>query len=139
MFDFLHRRSMQSPSGAILRSLEAADLPHGTDASKLGVVESHGRYAGRKVTFWRVFDPTRAAAGAVEAFTGHAYRDFDARRDLVLRAGFVERDGTVVHDSRPAAPDAAVPVREPADRAAHADVERFIFPGTDRARAEARS
>ncbi len=128
MFDFLHRSGMRHPSAAMSRALEADGLPPGTDVSALGVVQSPGRYAGRKVTFVRVFEPKRAAARAVDVFTNYTYDDLNAHPDLVLRAGFVERDGTVVIYSRPPALEAVVPPREPADRADHADDERFVFP-----------
>jgi hypothetical protein len=139
MFDFLHRSGMRSPSAAIRRALQADGLPPGTDVSALGVVTSRGKYAGRKVTFFRVFDPRRAAAQAVDVSTDSTYQDLNAHLDLVLRAGFVEQDGTVVIYSRSPALEAAVPPRERADRAAHAGDERFVFPDTDAARAEARS
>ena len=132
MFDFLRRSGMRSPSVAILRALEADSLPPGTAFSALGVVESRGTYSGRNVTYIRVFDPKRAVAQGVEVLTQHAYQDLNAHPDLVLRAGFVERDGTVVLYSRSPVPDAAVPPRERADRAAHADDERFVSPGKAR-------
>jgi hypothetical protein len=46
----------------------------------------------------------------------------------VLRAGFIERDGTVVLFPQPPALDPLIPPRVLADRAAHADDERFVFP-----------
>ena len=139
MFDFLHRSGMRSPSAAIRHALQADGLAAGTDVSELGVVTSRGKYAGRRVTFFRVFDPRQAVSQAVDVFTDYAYQDLNAHPDLVLRAGFVEQNGTVVIYSRSPALDAAVPVRERADRAAHAGDERFVFPGTDAARAEARA
>ena len=132
MFDFLRGSGMRSPSVAILRALEADSLPPGTVVSTLGVVESRGTYSGRKVTYIRVFDPKRAVAQGVDVLTQHGYQDLNAHPDLVLRAGFVERDGRVVLYARPPMPAAAVPPREPADRAAHADDERFVSPGKAR-------
>ena len=132
MFNFLHRSGLRSPSAALRRALEADGLPPGTDVSTLGVVESSHRYAGRKVTAFRVFDPKRAAGRAVDVFTGHTYQDLNAHLDLVLRAGFIDQDGTVVIYTRSPAQDAGVPRRERADRAAHADDERYVFPGKDR-------
>ena len=129
MFGLMHRSGMRNPDAAIHRALEADGLPTGTDLSALGVVQSRGTSSGRKVTYFRVFEPKRAAARAVDVFTDHTYEDINAHLDLLLRAGFIERDGTVVIYSRPPALDAAVPRREPADRAAHADVERFISSG----------
>jgi hypothetical protein len=130
MFDFLHKPGMRSPSAAMRRALEADNLPRGTDLSALGVVESPGRYAGRKVHYFRVFDPRRAAEQNVDVFSASAYHDLDAHLDLVLRAGFIEGNGTVLLFAQPPAPEGAVPPREPADRAAHADVERFIVSGS---------
>ena len=139
MFDFLHRSGMRSPSAAIRHALQADGLAPETDVATLGVVTSHGRYAGRKVTFFRVFEPQRAADRAVDVFTKHTYEDLNNHLDLVLRAGFVEQDATVVLFTRPLQAEAAVPVRERANRAAHVGDERFVFPDTDAARAEARS
>jgi hypothetical protein len=117
MLNFLHRSGTRSPSPAILRALEANGLPSGTDASTLGVVESPGRYAGRKVTNFRVFDPARAAERSVDVFTNYTYQDLNAHLDLVLKSGFIEQDGAVVMYSRSSAPDAAAPPRVPADHA----------------------
>ena len=56
MFGFLRTPDPRSLSAAISHAVEQAGLP--TDishSSKLRVVESRGRYAGRKVLFFRVF------------------------------------------------------------------------------------
>jgi hypothetical protein len=88
------------------------------------------------VTFVRVFDPKLAAARGVEVSASFSYQDLNAHLDLVLRTGIIERDGTVVLFSQPAALDAAVPTRAGADRALHTGDERFVFPDTDQARAQ---
>src|SRR5688572_1114603 len=124
MFDFLRRSSLRGPSAAMCRALEASEFPPGTDIAALGVVETSGKYSGRPVTFFRVFDPKRAAARAVDVFTSYTYQDLNAHLDLVLRAGFIERDGTVVRFSQPPAWDAPIPSRAGADR--------FVFPGSHR-------
>ncbi len=120
---------MHSPSAALRRALREDDLPPGTDVSALGVAESAGKYAGRKVTYFRLFQPAQAAARAVQVNTRHAYDDLSDNLDLVLRAGFIEQDGSVVIFSDPAVVQAAS--RQPTERAAHADYERYI--GADRA------
>src|SRR6476661_2061239 len=56
MFNFLHRSGRQSASSAVLSALGAEGLPPGTDVSGVGAVEAHGRFAGRKVTYVRIFD-----------------------------------------------------------------------------------
>ncbi len=114
MFDFLRKSSVRSPSAALSQALEADGLPPGTEASALGVVESRGPYAGRKVSHFRVFDRKVAAARAVDLTSRHAYRDIEAHPDLILRAGFTEQDGRIVVHARareiarePAAPSGA--------------------------------
>ncbi len=130
MFGFMRRSAVRSPSAAIRRALAHDGLPPGTPGtSALRVVESRGRYSGRKVTFIRVFDATSAAERGVDV---RAFGDLDLHADLVLRMGHVEQDGTVVITWRAPSPDAATPVREQADRAMHTDDERVVFPGGDR-------
>lgn len=101
MFDFLRRSHVQRPSEGMRHALEASGLPAGTDVAALGVVELRGHYAGRTVTFFRVFDQVRAATEHEDVFTkqmfrGRAYSTLDAHPELVLRAGFREEDGAVV-------------------------------------------
>jgi hypothetical protein len=54
-------------------------------------------------------------------------------QDLVLGSGHVEHDGAVVVDNQPAQ-EGAVPAREFANRATHADDERLVFWDADQAR-----
>lgn len=68
MFDFLRRPGRWSLSPAIRRARGAAGLPPGADLAVLGAVESPGTYAGRRVIYFRVFDPQRAADRAVDVF-----------------------------------------------------------------------
>ena len=133
MFDFMRGLSPRIPSVAIRHALEQDGLLPAMDAPPaLSVVQSRGRYAGRTVRYFRVFDPARASD---RGLTIRAYRDLSAHPDLVLRTGRIEEDGSVMLDHRVPSMDAAIPVREPADRSAHADNERFIFPETFRAEA----
>ena len=126
MFGFKRRSDVRSRCSAIRGALKRDGLlPEMDRAFSLGVLESRGSYAGRKVSYIRVFDPARAAERAVDV---RAFGDLDGHPDLVLRMGHVEKDGTVVITWRPPAADAATPVRERADRAMHADDERFVFP-----------
>ena len=130
MFGFKRRSAVRSPSVAIRQALERDGLLPAIDAPPaLGVLESRGSYAGRRVRHIRVFDPARAAERVLDVQT---FGDLDAHPDLVLRAGHVEQDGTVVIGWRAPAVDAATPVRERADRATHPHDERFVFPGAYR-------
>jgi hypothetical protein len=131
MFQFLHRSPPRYPT--IRQALAEAGLPSATDSAAIAVLERHGSYSGRRVTFFRAFDPTRAAAGAVPV---HAFGDLDAHQDLVLGSGHVEHDGMVVVSSRPEQEHAGL-TREPADRSAHADDERFMLWDAEAARISA--
>ncbi len=130
MFRFMRRSGSRSPSAAIRGALEADGLPPGIGAaSTLGVVESRGRYSGRKVTYIRIFDPAPATERELDV---RAFGDLDAHPDLVLRAGHVEKDGTVMINWRAPSADAATPIRDRAVRADHGDDERFVRPGNGR-------
>lgn len=134
MFSFLRRSAMHSPSGRMRQALQQAGLPAGTDADALGVVERRGSYSGRKVTFFRVFDPRQAAARGINVFSGFSYNDLTAHMDLMLWAGHIEPDGTIVVNNQPDGAqagqpppaDPGVPGRVAANRADHADDERFV-------------
>ena len=131
MFHFFHRSQSRDPT--IRQALAQAGLPSATDAAGLGVLERHGSYAGRRVKFFRAFDATRAAARGIQV---QAFTDLDAHQDLVLGSGHVEREGIVVVNRRPEQ-DQMLSTREPADRSAHADDERFMFWDAEAARISA--
>jgi len=135
MFDFMRRSSPQSPTTAIRHALkEDGFFSAGGESVALNVVESRGRYAGRTVRYFRVFDPARTGTRGLNI---RSYQDLSAHQNLVLRTGHVEADGSVIIDHRvPSLDEAivpsldeAIPVRERADRSAHSDDERFVFPG----------
>ncbi len=129
MFGFKRKSGVRSPSAAMSRALETDGLPAGVDAAAaLGVIETRGNYAGRGVSYVRVFDRAGAAAREVDVQT---FGDLDAHPDLVLRMGHVEKDGTVVITWRAPSPEARTPAREQADRTTHDD-GNFVFPGQAR-------
>lgn len=130
MFDFLKRSGVEAPSQDIRRTLELQGLPPDTDMAAVRVVESRGRYSDRKVTFVRVFSTVQTAAAGVPV---HGFHDLDAHPNLVLRAGHVEQDGTLVLATPASTVTPPTPSRERADRAAHADDEAFVSQSTDRA------
>jgi hypothetical protein len=133
MFDFMRRSSPQSPTTAIRHALKEDGLfSVGGESVALSVVELRGRYAGRTVRYFRVFDPARTGTRGLNI---RSYKDLDAHPSLLLRTGHVEEDGSVIIDYRVPSLDAAIPVRERADRVVHAGNERFIFPETFRAEA----
>ena len=119
MFNFLHRSAPCYPS--VRQTLVNAGLLSPTEHDALTVLEKRGSYSGRRVNYFRAFNPTHAGGIRVRTFA-----DLDAHQDLVLGSGHVEREGMVVLNSRPEQTH-AVPIREPADRAAHADDQRLVF------------
>jgi hypothetical protein len=125
MFDFLRRSGVRSPSTALYRALESDGLPAGIDRpSALATVEQRGTYAGRGVTYFRVFEPVQTAERGVKV---RAFRDLDAYPQLVLRSGLIEKDGSVTITARAPALDAATPDRQSTDRAGHGDDEHIVF------------
>jgi hypothetical protein len=131
MFGFRRTEDPRSPSAAMSQIIERSGPPVGVGhASMLRVVESRGRYSGRTVRYVRIFDPTRAAEAAVVV---RRYGDLDAHPGLVLWSGHVESDGTVAITRNAAAVENGAPTRVHADRAGHADDERFVFQGRDAA------
>ena len=111
MLNFFNRPQRRYPT--IRQALVLSGLPEAADPTRVALFEKHGNYAGRRVNFFRAFEP--------------------AHPDLVLGSGHVEHDGAVVVDNQPAR-EGAVPVREPANRATHADDERLVFWDADTAR-----
>jgi hypothetical protein len=125
MFGFQRGSAVHRLPEPIRVALDAARPSARVDASTLAMVELRGRFAGRKVTFFRVFNPTQAASHAPDVFSKLSYADLESHPELVLYAGLLEQDGSVVMTQTPAE-QGAVLLREPADRAAHQDDERFV-------------
>jgi hypothetical protein len=132
MFSFRRKPAVQPPSAALSRAIVASGLPPGYNdpATAFRVVERQERYSGRKVTQVRIFDPSQAEARGVAV---GAYADLDTHPDLILWTGRVEQDGTVNITRQASAASTAVPKRQAADRAAHADVEHLLDQSVGRA------
>jgi len=64
---------------------------NGEAAAALRMMEEQGHYVGRKVTFFRVFDPTIAEAAGVKP---RCFRDLDAY--AVAHHGHIESDGQII-------------------------------------------
>jgi hypothetical protein len=111
MFNFFNRSQRRYPT--IRQALVQAGLSAAEDPTRVTILEKHGQYSGRRVNFFRAFEP------------GH--------QDVLLGSGHVEHEGMVVVDNRPE-PEGAAPAREPANRATHADDERLVFWDADAAR-----
>jgi hypothetical protein len=121
----LFRRSAPRPLTDAIRQAMQRDghTPAILDPAKLRMVESKGRYSDRKVTYFRVFDPSSTAQRQLDI---RRYQDFDDRQGLVVRSGHVETDGTVIL-TRPMVvrmPDPSP--RTHADRSLHADDAHIV-------------
>jgi hypothetical protein len=128
MFHFLHRSATRYPS--IREALVAAGVPSAADPAVLSVLKHQGSYVGRHVSYFRAFDPTSPTARAKHI---QSYADLDAHAELVLGSGHVEREGLVVVNGRRTA-EGQTPSRWKADRAVHADDERFVNRNAELAR-----
>jgi hypothetical protein len=124
MFNFLRSTSPGRPSLALQQALTKQGLPIGMLVNTLRVLTTRGRYAGRAVSFFRVFDPQGAARGAVAV---HTFNDLTLHPELVMGSGVMEHDGTINLTDRVALASTAIPTRELADRTAHADDEHLVF------------
>jgi len=125
MFSMFRKSQPRRPTAALCNALAGDGLPPGMEASSLSIVERRGSYSGRRVTFFRAFDPTRVAERALQV---RAYADLDVHPDLVIGSGHVESDGAVVLTRRPRPPLVSPLVRTEADRSTHGDDEQFVFP-----------
>ncbi len=65
------------------------------NAASLRVLEQQGRYSGRKVNFFRVFDPATGNAAGPEV---GLFDNLDVRR--VLYSGHTESDGQIMLDAQ---------------------------------------
>ena len=125
MFRLFGRPHPHSPAATIVQALIGEGLPRGTDPATLTVVEERGSYAGRRVRYFRVFDPGRAAERSIQV---RVLGDLDTHPELVVGSGHVRRDGTIVLARRDREPLSTTAARSGADRAAHGDDEHFVFP-----------
>ena len=125
MFSLFRRSHPRQLTAAMTRALVSGGLPPGLQASTLSVVLQHGSYSGRRVSHFRIFDPIRLAERGLQV---QAFGDLDAHPDLVLGSGHVESDGAVVLSTRRDSRVTSTPARSEADRSAHIDDERIVFP-----------
>jgi hypothetical protein len=135
MFGFFKRAGSRPLTDAIVQAVERDGAPSTVAFSSLRMVESKGRYSDRKVTYFRVFDPSAAAQRMLDV---RRYADLDTLQNLILQSGHVESDGKVVV-TRPRIVRAASPsVRAAADRSQHLDDAHIVVHGETGASANPR-
>ena len=127
MFSFLRRSSFRSHElpTTLRLALVNDGLPPEIDLDALRLLEQHGSYSGRRVNFFRVFDPGRAAERGVHP---RSFVDLDAHPELVLATGHIEHGGAVALIPRANSEATQAPRRELADRRNHGDDDRVVFP-----------
>src|SRR5260370_23764227 len=92
MLSFLRKSQSQQQTAALAQALTSDGLPPGMDPATLSVLQHGGSYSGRKVSYFRVFDPVRVAERSVKV---QDFADLDGHPELVLGSGHVEKNGTV--------------------------------------------
>ncbi len=105
MFGFCSKVGTSPRLRRLSQALITAGRASSTDVAALRVFDRRGTYSARQVTHFRAFDPANLANRAVTVAT---YTDLDPYPELVLAAGHLEQDGTVVlnraYSPSPAAP-----------------------------------
>ena len=125
MLRFFRRSHPNPPGRLVTQALAGGGLPAELDPATLSVVQQRGSYSGRRVTYFRVFDPTRNAERHVVI---RRYTDLDACPELVVASGHIEQDGAVVLAKRERTDAPLAAERTGADRSGHADDEAIVFP-----------
>jgi hypothetical protein len=124
MFGLFRRPAPRPLTDAIRVAMEKDGLTAPvSDPSQLRMVESRGRYSDRKVTYFRVYDPTSAAQRSMNI---ERYQDFDVFPGLVLRSGHVENDGVVILVKPVIVLPGSAPSRTNADRTQHSDDAHIV-------------
>lgn len=129
MFRFFQNGQPRRPTPAMAAALISDGLPPGMQPSTLSVVQQHGSYSGRRVSYFRAFDPIRAGERGVQV---RHFTDLDPYPDLLLASGHIEADGGIVLSRREKPHVVDSPIRTEANRSAHADDEQIVFPKASR-------
>ena len=92
MWPFASAKSIAMPLSEAIQLSLSKDRGVSPDvAVVLRMIEERGDYAGRPVTYFRVFDPGNAKWGTSDV---RRFDALDARR--ILHSGHIERDGVIV-------------------------------------------
>ena len=125
MLRFFRRSQSNHPGRLLTQALRGTGMPAGVDPAMLSVVQQSGSYSGRRVTYFRVFDPTRNIERSAVI---RQYTDLDSCPELVVASGHIEQDGAVVLSQRDRTDGSVTTERLGADRSGHADDEAIVFP-----------
>ena len=125
MFSLFRKPQPHQPTAAIMQAMTSDGLPSGIDPARLSVLQQRGSYSGRKVSYFRVFDPLRVSD---RPFKVTEFGDLDTHPELVVGSGHVEQNGAVVLTRMDRTHSSGAFARSEAVRADHDDDQRFVFP-----------
>ncbi len=125
MFSLFRKSQSHQPTAAIVQAMTGDGLPSGIDPARLSVLQQRGSYSGRKVSYFRVFDPLRVSD---RPFKVTEFGDLDTHPELVVGSGHVEQNGAVVLTRMDRTHSSGAFARSEAVRADHDDDQRFVFP-----------
>jgi len=125
MFNLFRKSQPHQPNAAIVRAMTSDGLPPGMNPATLSVLQHRGSYSGRKVSYFRVFDPVRVSERSIKVLE---FGDLDSHPELVLGSGHLEQNGAVVLTRLDRTHSSGAFARSEAVRADHNDDERFVFP-----------
>ena len=125
MLRFFRRSQSNHPGRLLTQALRRTGMAAGVDPAMLSVVQQSGSYSGRRVTYFRVFDPTRNIERSAVI---RQYTDLDSCPELVVASGHIERGGDIVLSTRESINPPVRTERLGADRSVHADDEAIVFP-----------
>jgi hypothetical protein len=123
MFNLRRSSTPQAISSALQNALTRQGAPSGLAPDSLQVLTTRGRYAGRSVRYFRVFDRLKASQRQLSILR---FRDLDPHPELVVAGGHTEQSGAIALMGR-MTPEGEAPSRERADRASHMDDEHLVF------------
>ncbi len=125
MFSLFRKSQPHQNTAAIAQAMTSDGLPPGMNPATLSVLQQRGSYSGRKVSYFRVFDPVRVSERSIKV---NEFGDLDTHPELVLGSGHVEQNGAVVLTRLDRTHSSGAFARSEAVRADHGDDERYVFP-----------
>ena len=125
MFRLIFNSRPRHPTPALAAALISDGLPPGMQPSTLSVVEQRGTYSGRRVSYFRVFDPIRVTERGLQI---HRFTDLDRHPNLILGSGHFETDGSVVLSKRGKSRPAETQISREANRSTNPDDEQVVLP-----------
>ncbi len=125
MFRLIFNSRPRHPTPTMAAALISDGLPPGMQPATLSVVEQRGTYSGRRVSYFRVFDPIRVTERGLQI---HRFTDLDRHPNLVLGSGHLESDGSVVLSKRGKPHPAESQISREVNHPTHSGDEQVVLP-----------